>query len=867
MQIITTHTGTDFDGLAATVAARKLYPEAKICLPGSVAKEVSQFICVYGKILQDVAVKKVNLDTVDRLILVDTRWINRIGIFRELIGKRQVEIHLYDHHPPHPQDIKGDGGVCQEIGATTSILVHIIKEQGISIAPAEATLFALGIYEDTGSLSFTSTTSLDLEAAGFLLSQGASLELISSFLNEQLTEKQNLLLNDFLKKAKTRLINGVEVVVIVTEIDEFVGGLSLPLHKLIDLRNLEVVFTLIKSKDRTYLLGRSRTPSVNVSEILSAFGGGGHNFAASALIKEGNLKRLEHKLYQVLEDRIEPRVTVSEVMSSPVRTASPVTSLKEAKKILNEYGVEDLPVMDDGKVVGIISRKKIDYLMAHDWGKIPLKSYLSPKVAVISPSVSIKKVQQVMIEEETRRLLVMEGEKLVGILTGSDLLEAFHGRKKNLRVSKNKENLKNSLETRVPKKVHRILRQAGQIAAELGYRAFIVGGFVRDLLLGIENLDVDLVIEGDGIEFAAQFARALDGEVKKHTEFRTAVLTLPDGFKLDIATARKEFYPGPAALPEIEPASLQEDLSRRDFVVNTMAIDLAPEKFGNLIDFFGGQLDLEQKKVRVLHEDSFIEDPTRVFRAVRFEQRYAFTLEERTARLMGEALRSKALSRLSGERIREELIQILEEDRPGKVIHRMQQLGVLEAVHPKLQLTLEKEKKLDYLVDIFARFQILFSREVKRWLIRLLLLLDDMSQVEVEEFCQRYRFSKEERDSLISGRLEAEKIVRGLSIPESLAPSLIYHLLEPFSQEVLLFAIAKTRDKMLERRIFHYLAKLKQVKVEIDGNDLKRLGYSPSPRFSQILEELKKTRLDGRIKTKEEEIKYVRDNFPLKEKK
>ena len=867
MQIITTHTGTDFDGLAATVAARKLYPEAKICLPGSVAKEVSQFICVYGKILQDIPVEEVNLDTVDRLILVDTRWANRLGIFRQLIGKRGVEIHLYDHHPPHPQDIEGDGGVCKEVGATTSILVHIIKEQGISIAPTEATLFALGIYEDTGSLSFTSTTPLDLEAAGFLLSQGANLELISSFLNEPLTEKQNLLLNDFLKKAKMRLINGIEVVVIVTEIDEFVGGLSLPLHKLIDLKNLEVVFTLIKSKDRTYLLARSRTPSVNVSEILSAFGGGGHNFAASALIKEGDLEELEHKLYQVLEDKIEPRITVSEVMSSPVRTASPRTSLKEAKKILNDYGVEDLPVMDDGKVVGIISGEKIDYLMAHNFEKAPLKSYLSPKVPVVSPAVSIKKAQQVMIEEETRRLLVMEGKRLVGIITGSDLLEAFHGRKKNQRVGKNKESLINLLEARVPKRVHRILRQAGRIATELGYRAFIVGGFVRDLLLGIENLDVDLVIEGDGIKFAGQFVRELGGEVKKHTEFGTAVLTLPDGFKLDVATARREFYPQPAALPEVEPASLQEDLSRRDFTVNTMAIALNPDSFGNLIDFFGGQLDLERRKVRVLHEDSFIEDPTRVFRAVRFEQRYGFSLEERTARLIGEALRSEALSRLSGERIREELIQILEEDQPGKVIHRMQELGVLEAVHPKLQLTGEKGKKLDYLVDIFARFQILFHREVKRWLIRLLLLLDDMSEAEVEEFCQRYRFSREERDSLLRGRLEAEKVVRELSTPGSLAPSFIYHLLEPFSQEVLLFAIAKAGEKILERRIFHYLAELKQVKVEIDGNDLKRLGYSPSPRFGQILDELKKARLDGRIKTKEEEIKFVRNNFPPKEKK
>ncbi len=867
MQIITTHTGTDFDGLAAAVAARKLYPEAEICLPGSVAREVSQFICVYGKILQDIPVRKVSLDTVNRLILVDTRWINRIGIFRELIGKRGVEIHVYDHHPPHPQDIKGDRGVCKEVGATTSILVHIIKKQGISVDPAEATLFALGIYEDTGSLSFTSTTPLDLEAAGFLLSQGANLELISSFLNGRLTEKQNLLINDFLKKAKIRLINGVEVVVIVTEIDEFVGGFSLPLHKFIDLRNLEVVFALIKSKDRTYLIGRSRTPSVNVGEILSAFGGGGHNFAASALIKESNLKKLEYKLYRVLEGKIEPPVTVREVMITPVRTASPGTSLKEAKEILNEYGVEDLPVTDDGKVVGMISRTKIDHLIAHSSEKAPLKSYLSPKVPVISPYLSIKKAQQVMMEEETRRLLVMEGEKLVGIITGSDLLGAFHGRKKNVREDKNKESLKNLLKARVPQRVHQILRQAGRIAVELGYRAFIVGGFVRDLLLGIENLDIDLVIEGDGIKFASQFARELGGEMKKHTEFGTAVLTLPDGFKLDVATARKEFYPQPAALPEVEPASLQEDLSRRDFVVNTMAIDLAPERFGNLIDFFGGQLDLEQRKVRVLHEDSFIEDPTRVFRAVRFEQRYGFTLEQRTARLIEEALRIETLSRLSGERIREELIQILEEGRPGKVIRRMQELGILEHVHPQLKLTPEKEKKLDYLVDIFARFQILFPREVKRWLIRLLLLLDDMSQAKIEDFCQRYRFSKGERDFLIRGRLEAEKVTSKLSISGSLTPSFIYHLLEPFSQEVLLFAIAKTREKILERRIFHYLTKLKQMKVEIDGNDLKRLGYPPSPRFSQILEELKKARLDGRIKTKEEAIKYVRDNFPLKERK
>jgi len=333
MQIITTHTGTDFDALASMVAARKLYPEAEISLPGSVAKEVKQFICLYGDLLRDIPPAEIDLDEVKQLILVDTRWINRIGIFKELVFREGVKIHIYDHHPAHPGDIEGEGGICQEIGATTSILISFIRKKKIPITPVEATLFILGIYEDTGSLSFASTTPMDLEAAGYLLSQGASLELISSFLNRGLTEKQTLLLNDFLKKAQTKLINGVEIVLIVTEIDEFIGGLSLPLHKFIDLKNLEVVFALIKSKERVYLMARSRT-------------GGGHNFAASALIKEGNFEEIEQKLYQVLKDKIKPRVTIGKIMSS-VKVATPQTLVREAQVLLKKQRTTFLPVVKD----------------------------------------------------------------------------------------------------------------------------------------------------------------------------------------------------------------------------------------------------------------------------------------------------------------------------------------------------------------------------------------------------------------------------------------------------------------------------------------------------------------------------------------
>jgi tRNA nucleotidyltransferase (CCA-adding enzyme) len=901
LKVITTHPGMDFDALASLVAAKKLYPEAKICLPRPISSEVKQFMAIYGKIIPHLPAEEVELSKVTQLILVDTRWVNRIGPFRELLGKEGVKVHIYDHHPPHPNDIRGDQGLCQEVGATTSILTGLLKQKKIPITPIEATLLILGIYEDTGSLSFTSTTPLDLEAAGFLLSQGASLELISGFLNRPLTERQMALFNDFIERAKIRIINGVEVIIIVTEVDEFVGGLSLPLHKFIDLKNLEVVFALIKARERIYIIARSRTLSVNVSETLSPLGGGGHNFAASALIKEQDIKEVEERLYGILKEKIKPRQTVRDVMSFPVIFVSPRTSLKEAKDLMIKYGISTLPVLERGEVAGIISREKVDHVMAHNSGKAPLKSYLSPKVFTVSPHLSLKKAQEIMMDEETRTLLVLDNEKLVGILKGSDLLHAFHKSTQDFRHSESsfperefpgsgeprfsfadlpKDKLRlrgiseekgqvvrDLLERKIPKRIQKVLEQGGRVAQRMGFRAFIVGGFVRDLLLGIENLDVDLVIEGDGIEFATELARQLKGELKRHRGFGTATIVLPDGFKLDVATSRSEFYPRPAALPQVKPAPLSEDLARRDFTVNTMAIDINPSNFGLLIDFFGGQEDMRQRKVRVLHPRSFIEDPTRVFRAIRFEQRYGFQIGKETEKLMKDVLKRKIFPRLSRERIREELVQILKEDEPEKTIKRLQDFRILKAIYPKIELTPQKEKELNYLVDVFAHFEVLSKEKSKRWLIRLLLLLEDLDEEEVRDFCGQYKFTREDQNAIISGRLEAQRLIRSLRVPEPLKSSFIHSLLRSVPQEALLFTMAKAQDKLVKKRILLYLTRLRLVEIEVDGKDLKSMGYKPSPRFSQILEEVRRARLDGLVKNKKEEINHIKEKFPPEEKK
>jgi len=856
MQIITTHVGCDFDGLASLVAAQKLHPGAKISFSGNLAQEVRDFIHLYGQLLSAVKVEEEDLHKIKKLILVDTRLVARIGIFGKLVGKKGIKIYIYDHHPSTPEDIKGDGGLCKEVGATTSILVELIRKRKIPITPFEATLFTLGIYEDTGSLRFSSTTHLDLESVAFLLKKGANLEIVSGFLNRNLNEKQNNLLRDFLEKAKVKSINGVEVVIIVTEIDDFVGGLSLPLHKFIDLKNTDVTFAVIRARDKIYVLARSRDPSINVSEILSPLGGGGHEFAASALIKNRPIEEVEKALQEILKRKIRPRLLVKEVMRSPVPVVFPDMSAAEVKKIMKEHSMDIVPVQEKDKIVGSISREKVENIISYHSSRVPIRSFLSWKFISISSNLSLKKAQEVMIQKETPWLFVFREEKLIGVISSLDIFKAL-----NRGFSPfPEENVKELLQKRVPPKIMRILFEAGKIASEMRFPIFIVGGFVRDLILGNENLDIDLVVEGDGIGYAKKLAKRLKVPVALYEDFGTATLNLAEGFKLDVATSRSEFYPRPAALPRVKPAPLKEDLFRRDFTVNAMAISINPSDFGKLIDFFGGKRDLERRKVRVLHPRSFIDDPTRIFRAIRFEQRYRFSLDEVTERLLKQALNNKVFRYLSGKRLKEELVQLLEEERPEKCVRRMHQLGILQEIHPKISLNSYREKILSRLVDAIAFYEVLTGTKIRKWLIRLSVLMGKCQKEEIADFCKTYHFTREEKETLNLATNQVKKILRKLKLAH-LKPSSLYYFLKDYPPDILILAMAKTEDNTVKKRIALYFTRLSKVELEIDGNDLKRMGYKPSPQFSKILEETKKAKLDGLIKTREEEIEFVRKNF------
>src|SRR5512142_2452846 len=335
MEVITTHINADFDSLASMLAAKKLYPDAVLVFPGSTEKNLRDFfIQSTFYVFQTERIKNIDFSKIRRLILVDTRQPGRIGKFSEVAGRPEVELHIYDHHPPSPEDLRGRVEVIRETGATITILAAILKERSVPFSSEEATVMAVGLYEDTGSFTFSSTTPEDLKTAAFFRSQGAHLNVGSSLVTRELTADQISLLNQLIHSATRRTVQGLEVVVAKASSDKYVGDFALLVHKLKDMENLNVLFAPAQMEDRVYLGARSRIDGVNVGEIAAAFGGGGHATAAAATIRDMSLSQAEKKLLDFLEKRIHPVRLARELMSFPVKTVAAEETIERAGELL-----------------------------------------------------------------------------------------------------------------------------------------------------------------------------------------------------------------------------------------------------------------------------------------------------------------------------------------------------------------------------------------------------------------------------------------------------------------------------------------------------------------------------------------------------
>ncbi|MFH1035302.1 MAG: CBS domain-containing protein [Pseudomonadota bacterium] len=871
---ITTHVNADFDALASMLAAAKLYPEAMLVFPGAQERNLRNFFVETTCYLYNfVKVKNLPFERVRRLILVDTRQKDRIGPLAELAEDPQVDIHAYDHHPDSETDVKASLQVVESTGATVTILTRLMRERGVSLGEDEATVMALGIYEDTGNFTFVSTTPEDYHAAAWLLEQGANLNVVSSLITRELNAEEVSLLNDLIHEAQRVMVNGVEVVLCQVSRDRYLPELAVLVHRYMDMDNLEVILVLARMEERVYLVARSRLVQVDVGQIAKSLGGGGHPTAASATLRDLTLVEARERLMTALQSHINPSRHARDLMTSPVITVEPSASLQEANLKLTRYNINVLPVVDGERVLGIISRQTVEKAIFHGLERLPVTEYMDQRVQPIEVDANLSAVEQAVVERRQRLVPVMDQDRLVGVITRTDLLNTLiqhpvinepSADALGANANSRQKNITSLLRERLPRPVIDILQQLGRLADELGYNAYLVGGSVRDLFLRRANLDLDVVVEGDGILFARAFAQERpDLRVRAHKKFNTAKMIFKDGLVIDVATSRLEYYQSPAALPVVEMSSIKLDLYRRDFTINTLAVRINAQSFGTLIDFFDGSRDIKEKAIRVLHNLSFVEDPTRVFRAVRFEQRFGFRVGKVTEGLIKNAIKIDAFKRLSGRRLFGELKQMLEEERAVDCLGRLRDLRLLELFHPKLKLDPKELDLLEEIEQALAWYHLSFlDQPLRQWLVIFLGLCDPLKDDELQPLCQRLFLPDKLCQEIMEMRALALNALNRFQRGPA-AASLIYQMLRPIRPEYLLLIMGKASMPAAKRAVSQYLTALVKVRPTLSGADLLALGFEPGPVFRQILDRLMAARLDQETHNREEELALVEREFGL----
>ena len=868
--LITGHANADFDCLAAIVAASKLYDDAVLVFPGSQEANLRNFFIESATYLFNFKdAKEIDYSTVKTLVVVDTRQRERISHVAPALKNPDLEIHLYDHHPDSNDDLPATLSVVKPWGSATSIITLLIKEKGLSITPEEATMLGLGVYEDTGSFSFNSTTEHDFEAGGWLKTMGMDINTISELTTRELTVEQISILNSLLESATTHDINGIPVVIAETSVSHYVRDFALLAHKMIDMQEVKVLFALCRMSDRVQVVARSKIHSVNVGQICQSLGGGGHNFAASASVKSKPLSEVKDELFGLLYSSIHYEKTVREHMTAPAIFEYETVSMCKAESIMNRFGLKAIPLLESSKnpvVSGYLEYQTAVRACSHGLGNAPASTYMNKKVQTVNPDDDLYPVMEIIVGKRQRLVPVVIDTRLMGVITRTDLINTLVEEPSRvpdkLFSDKKERNVLPLLRERLPEHHFELLTMAGDLGNKLNVAVYVVGGFVRDLLLGRKNLDLDLVVEGDGIAFAKKLAHSLGGRVRQHTKFKTAIIIYTNAAgeeeRLDVATARLEYYEQPASLPTVELSSIKMDLYRRDFTINALAIQLSHDKFGKLIDFFGAQKDIRDKVIRVLHSLSFVEDPTRILRAIRFETRFEFTIGPQTTKLIKNALQLKLVTKLSGSRVFHELQSIFNEVSPYQSLIRLHEFTVLQSIHPALELSPKKRDVLKEIEKVMEWYRMLYTKpSPEPWIIYLLGLTSASKADAVEEVLTRLHFAPKQYADFMTLRDTVKSVTNLINAIPPEGYSRLYELLVPIPLEGVLYMMARTKSEAVKKHISHFLAYLRNTTLDISGADLQLLGFTPGPLFGEVLRETLFAMLDEKIKTRQEQLDFA----------
>jgi tRNA nucleotidyltransferase (CCA-adding enzyme) len=900
LDIILTHERTDFDALASMLAAARLFPEAIPVLPRQMNRNVRDFLALYKNHFRFVTPDEMPRGKVRRAIIVDTRAANS-----PKGTQPDTEYIVIDHHTALAEahvinEARRASTPARELwcgatGANTTLLVEKLIEHGILISPVEATLLALGIYEDTGNLTYASTTHRDAAALAWLLEpeRGVNLNEVNEFLHHPITDEQRDLLQALMDNCEFLDIAGHRIIIAITSAHGFGDELSTLAARLRDFHEPDALFIVIDLGDMIQVVARSTTDAVDVGRIAQALGGGGHDRAAAAHMRGTSLAELHDQIVELVKAHSRAAGTVRQIMSvGRPQVLSPGMPVARASELMRRWGHEGFPVVEtaDGhdRLLGVLTRREADRALDHGLGDQPVHRFMRAGRVAVRPDDSITLLRKTMIESNWGQIPVVdEAGTIVGIVTRTDLIKLWdEANLQERRMADTAARLQRALSP----VQHNLLKLIGAEVDRMRYAVYVVGGFVRDLMLEqpaaaaasrpLRSLavDVDIVIEGDAIAFAHRMQKRYGGRVVEHKRFGTAKWILndedaPDHYArllkalegddargdlpphLDFVTARTEFYTEPAVLPTVQQSSIKLDLHRRDFTINTLALSLNPDRWGELLDFWGGLNDLRAGLVRVLHSLSFVDDATRILRAVRYEQRFRFQIETRTLELLHDA--RELLDRVTPARIRHELERILQEEQPEHAMQRLDELGVLHQLHPDLYMDATAAAR-------FVRLRAQLAApgadpELAAHPIVLLywaIIIYPLPRTALSGLQERLGLRSETRRLMTDmHRLHANL---GLLADPATPPSGIVRVLDAVTPAALALLPVVCDDPQVLTAVERYRSEWRHVRAELDGHDLRRLGVPKGSIYRAILAQLRDGRLDDTVHSRDDEIDLVR---------
>ena len=817
MKIVYLPEGADLDALSSAFGVQKIFEDAYLLKPSKLSKKAGgafkRFKHLF-RIVEDVPQEPFDLVLVDNQHLPET-----IKNFNDLI--------VYDHHP---KEISNYRGKIEEVGAATTLVVEEIIQKGEDINPEEATLLALGIYEDTGNLTYEGTTPRDLKALAWLLEKGANLREIREFSLEKFTKDQIEAVSQILSSVEKFFLDGLTVAIATARLEKYQPDLNSLLYEARDLKEADAFFVIVEAEGKTYLFGRSQTPKIDAGKILSLIGGGGHPQAGALKVENVPAERLKGLLVKILMGQT-VKVKVSEIMSRPPFTLSAQTPVNVALEELIKRGFANAPVVDErGKLLGVVSKKAL-LKVVKIYPNAKVEEFMSRDVVSLKEDAFLWEAEEILTRLGQKLIPIVRDGRVVGVITRLDLLQRMREDTAPLKTSGRKIDL--------PRHLKDLLKDIGAIANGKGFRAYLVGGAVRDILLGKEVWDVDVVVEGDAIDVARSFAEKYGVNLHPFDEFGTAHIKVK-GVKIEFATARRESYPAPGSYPQVERASLKEDLFRRDFTINAMALSLNEGDFGTLIDLFGGLKDLKEGIIRVIHTVSFVEDPVRILRALRFAGRFGFRLSKNTEKLMKSAIEKGLLKNAPVGRVSNEIRLALREDRLLEILRLYKKFRIFENLFEGFSWDRDLEDRLEKLKRVVNWHSLEFPQERPDygWIYMVLILsklekskgLKILSSLSAPAWAREtYTFLKERFNSTVQKLRTATR------------PSQVYFDLKGLriGELLLLMTVEDISQKV---RIF--LEKLRKVKVPPEEVERLKAKGLKGKDLGKALEEIKASIMD-----------------------